>query len=698
MTPDEIERLFSSTPPSPTNPSRGDAGEEEDVVLSEGEKLRRTENLSQVLATVRQLWDAGSTDLDAVAENIGNAARDGSWRIPLGESQLLGFFIGIVGTEGLRRPLTVQALRGVHGAESAADQNRQRVIAADCLPKMVKLLRDDSLLPLVIPVLFNICVDYEPAHVAAYKAGLNPELVNLTLGSRLAKVEGLLSIICKLLGLVANQEPESDLAHLDTPFILLSLAARQESPLDLDDFLGQSTVALAYLAHSQFQDSFLKMPDAVPLFLRVLERASREFDDAASTDEELGAQLARARSVFVQVLADLSAHPAFAATCGNSLDGLEVQTLRGWLASPNAQLRSAACLALGNVARSDAVCVSLLAGTGDQGVQGPLVGILSDPASAADAQLLHAALGFLKNLAIPARNKEVLGDARLLDAPELLPRIWGLTAQPQVQFAAISLARLLLVNCPANVRRMIRARPRASPVADAGDRQSQTPLQALLSESATTDQEPTKTEAARAALTVCRVVHTHTASVFQAPDEAEESNSSPGSDSRLAEFYDNHAGQLEGALVFLGSQKKFPLLRSELWFVLALMARSTAARAAVVAGLLRNREVLEALTEAVTGRKDVLEGQEGQDSTASQPASDGGTSGGSGVSELGLEPQQVDPKQAASVAKVDRENGLVLIGELVEKAPDQPGSIPLDTLRRILKEGGTLVLANRDEA
>ncbi|RYP20319.1 hypothetical protein DL765_002882 [Monosporascus sp. GIB2] len=658
MTPDEIERLFSSTQRSPTDPSRGDAGEE-DVELSESEKLRRTESLSQVLATVRLLWDAGSADIDAVAEKIGNAARDGSWRIPLGESQLLDFFIGIVGTEGLTRPLTVHTLR----------------------------------------IIGNSCADTEPAQVAAYKAGLNPELVNLTQGSRLAKVEGLLSIICKLLGLVANQEPEPDLAHLDTPFILLSLATRQESAPDPDDFLGQSTVALAYLAHSQFQDSFLKMPDAVPLLLRVLERACRELNDAASTDEELGTRLRRARSVFAQVLADLSAHPAFAAACGASLDGPEAQTLRGWLASPNAQLRSAACLALGNVARSDAACVSLLAGSATEGVQGPLVAILADPASAADAQLLHAALGFLKNLAIPARNKEVLGDAGLLDAPELLPRIWRLAAQPQVQFAAVSLARLLLVNCPANVRRMVRARPIPSPAADAGGGQSQTQLQALLSVFSTTDQEPTKTEAARAALTVCRFAHTHTAAVFQAPGEAQEGNGSSGPDSRLAEFYDSHAGQLEGALVFLGSQKKFPPLRSELWFVLALMARSAAARAGVVAGLLRNREVLEALAEAVTGRKDVLEGQEGRDGTASQPASDHGTGGGiGGMSELGLEPRQVDPKQTASMAKVDRENGLVLISELVGNLPDQSGSIPLDVLRRILKDGGNLVLASKGEA
>lgn len=88
---------------------------------------------------------------------------------------------------------------------------------------MVRLLRDDALVGLAIPVLYNTCVDYgkhrrllrlcagsltaapEPAQTAAYKAGLNPELVSLLSGPRRETVGPVLELICKLLELIATQ-------------------------------------------------------------------------------------------------------------------------------------------------------------------------------------------------------------------------------------------------------------------------------------------------------------------------------------------------------------------------------------------------------------------------------------------------------------------------------------------------------------
>ncbi|KAK7750731.1 hypothetical protein SLS62_007282 [Diatrype stigma] len=784
MTPDEIEQLFSSNPP----PLSGSAGKEEgeDTPLRESEQSQRTEELGRVLATARHLWETGSKDLDTVAEKIGNGARNGSWRIPLGESGLLDLFIEIIGTDELRKPLVVHALRTIGNSCADTDQNRERVVAAESLSKIVRLLKDDSLLPLVIPVLYNICVDY---------AGLNPELISLLSGSRLQHAEAFMGLICKLLRLVAGQEPESDLTHPDTPYTLLSLAAagkggseeeeEESSPPstkddddndddDLEDFLGQASVALTYLAHTQFQDSFLAKPNAAALFLRVFSRACGEFGAMATAatahlDDEDRAQLKKTQSVFMQVLADLSAHPAFAAAC--PLDGPEVATLRRWIANATTassstpatvpiskstptppppshaqQLRgAAACLALGNVARSDAACTSLVSGVE---VHKPLIAILSaslsslhktdsnrgenstpTPRTDAEQQLLYAALGILKNLAIPAANKAVLGGAGLLESGSgsggdeaaaaaeeeeeeaILPRLWQISAQPQVQFAAVSLARLLLVGCAENARRVCAARGSGG-----GGR---THLQVLLGVGRETDQEPTRTEAARAALSVCRALHAPTGGPSVAPDRGAE---------KVREFYERHADSgLADALLFLGAQKKYPLLRSELWFVLALMARSSSssssttteagAGAAVVAGLLRqHRELLAALSEAVTG-KNVLEeayditdadadadaesttaadGPSGAQPQAGSVISVGGSGNGGGVSELGLEPQQVDPKQAASMAKVDRENGLVLINELMGQPSDVTSLLPIDTLRRILKEGGDLVLASRD--
>ena len=511
-----------------------------------------------------------------------------------------------------------------------------------------------------------------------------------------------------------SQEPEAHLVHPDTPFILVKLAASQESLADPEDFVGQASVALTYLAHQQFQDSFLDKPDAIALFLQVFSRFCSEV--GSQLDSEELEQLKQVQSVFMQVLADLSAHPQFAASC--TLEGPEAETLRRWISSPHIQLRSSACLALGNIARSDDACVWLVE---TAGVHKPPIATLSD-ASKTDAQLLHSTLSFLKNLSIPAANKATIGAAGIFDA-RALPRLWQISTQPQVQFAAVSLARLLLVNSPGNVGRVVHSASGSSPASPAAPaaRDGQSHIQVLLDVFRQTDQEPTKMEAARAVLSVCRVLHTDTSSISppDGPPSTEEEGENPGassgpSDSRspqwsLEGFYTGHA-QLPGALLFLGSQKKYPLLRSEVWFVLALMVRSVGAGAKVVAGLMQHRELLEALSEAVTGRN-ILEGRRQEGTTGlvtdggagAPPSSDDAPPGddansGPATTDLGLEPQQVDPKQAASMGKVDRENGLVLIHELVRLSPDDSAAaapLPLDILRQILQEGGGLVLADR---
>ncbi len=73
MTPDEVEQLFLNDTRPP-----GSAGEDKDnALIQEDEDFRRTESLSQVLATVKNLWETGSKDLEVIAEKIGNGVRDG---------------------------------------------------------------------------------------------------------------------------------------------------------------------------------------------------------------------------------------------------------------------------------------------------------------------------------------------------------------------------------------------------------------------------------------------------------------------------------------------------------------------------------------------------------------------------------------------------------------------------------------------
>ncbi|KAI1735666.1 armadillo-type protein [Xylaria scruposa] len=630
-----------------------------------GDEEQQTQALRRVADIARDLWknEPGSTDLDLLAQRVGDVAREESNRIPLGQSGLLEFFCSVISTQGVRASLVVQCLRIIGNSSADTDENRARVVASGCLPSIVALLNDDEVLAFVVPVLFNICVDYEPAQKAIYQAGINPELVSLISGPRLEDAAPLLGHVCKLLGFVATQEPEANLVHPATPFVLLSLADSQPPPVDAKEFLGQTSVALTYLSQEQFQQSFLETPGSINLILQTFSAACGDLDASLEGPED-EAQLKQVQTVFTATLADLSAHPLFASSC--SLDGPEAATLQRWISAAHIPLQSAACLALGNIARSDEKCVYLVQ---QRRIHEPLVGILADRSNV-DAGLLHSVLGFLKNLAIPAANKPVLGNAGLFEA-EALPRIWDLDTQTQVQFDAVSLARLLLVGCPPNVHRI------CTPVGDEG----KSKLQSLIDLSARSDQEPTQMETARAITTVCRVLHSTPA--------AKESPPTPDLDT----FYADHS-TITDAMLRLGQQSKYPVLRSELLFALALMAR-TAAGAAAISRSTQQEKLIAFIAEVITGQKSTTEQLPNETENPSAPSLED-------IQNLvSLEPQapisgtQKPTTPTTKTRDVDRENALVLVAELLRQSSD---ALPTDAKRRLedlLREGGERVLRER---
>ena len=423
----------------------------------------------------------------------------------------------------------------------------------------------------------------------------------------------------------------------------------------------------------------------------------------------------------MQVISDISALPSF--TSAHPLGSPVAQTFQAWLQSGrgHTNLETAACLALGNLCRSDDNSIRFV-----QELSGhlPLLALLSGPyrsgsptandtAAAPPSQLLHAVLSSLKNLAIPPRNKPTLG-ALLLDPPAgaILPRLWAVTdAQPQTQFAAVSLTRLLLVSTPANVGHLCGPLS-ADPSSPAHERSN---LHVLTSLFLRSDAEPTKMEAARAVAAACRVLHTPPTADAAAPilDDAwagSGSSSSSGTtpDDRRARFYEAHH-EISRALAYLVTQSRFPALRSEAWFVFALMSRAEDG-ARVVNHALQSLEAARALVEAVSGR-DLVDGQlldphgEGEDGETGREGGGGGgeestdASSGSGedskIEQLGLQPQQVDPKHKAGMARIDRENGLVLLSQLMSNYEEGVHPFRQSVYRELLRTGGNLVLNDR---
>ncbi|KAM0244269.1 hypothetical protein ACHAP5_006385 [Fusarium lateritium] len=659
VTPQDVTVLIQSEG-SGVSPEAYDAANETQDAIS-----KRTNLLSPVLEALKSQEDP--TTLEAIAKALGDGSRDVAWRIPYGDSGILEFFLDVLASdEQQSHGVKVQALRVTGNSCADTDQNRARVVEGKHIISFINHLQDKSLVPYLIPVLYNVLVDYEPAQRLASESRLSSHLIALLQSPNLSDFSPLVTYFCKILALLIAQDGEVAVADPQTALTLLKLAASPDHSSDIEDFLALVSTSASYLANESFQERLLTSKQA-DVFVKVFFIAHTQFDSELE-DEDTAKELGQLCTSLLTTLADLTGNDAFPAHY--PLESSVPQSLLRWLKEPHSILQSAACLALGNLSRSDQASTAFV-----QKYQAhvPLIALLSD-SEVTDAQLLHAALSFLKNLAIPAQNKPLLGD--LLE-PAAIPRILTIDTLPQVQFSAVSLLRLLLVNCAGNVRRVTIPRT----IDAEGSSSKHTTVHDVISLFDRSDTEPTRLEAARSVATVCRVLHTapvdEVLSGWNSENEETQSRSL---------FYADH--DLSQVLSFLITQEKWPILRSETWFVFALMSRSKDG-AQVVAQVLAVSGATDALSHAVIG-KATSDSQTPQ-IEAGAPEIPPGI-----PEELALEPQQVDPKQKANMAKVDRENCLVLCTEVVKNG-ETLESEQVSRLQSLIRKGTELLGKKADE-
>ncbi|KFH47447.1 Rap1 GTPase-GDP dissociation stimulator 1-B-like protein [Hapsidospora chrysogenum ATCC 11550] len=657
--------------------------EYDESVEQEGARTRRTELLGPVLETCQQLWDTGNEELDIVSEKLGDGSRDAAWRAPYGDSGILAFFLDVIAADTVRPALLRHTLRVIGNSCADTDANRARVVEGNHLPSIIRRVQDETFVPFTVPVLYNILVDYEPAQLSASQANLNEHLTALLSSPRISAYAPYVSYICKTLTLLSTQEGEAGRANPQTAQLLLKLAQNPALASEVEDFTALVKAASGYLGSEIFQRDMIT-GDGLPLLLDAIARAHTAFSLDQLEDEDEAASLKEARLALQAALADVTGHDEFPAH--HALGTPVPETLLSWLRSSEPSLRSAACLALGNLSRSDETSIALV---GTHLAHKPLIGPIGDP-STSDPQVLHSALSFLKNLAIPATNKPVLGD---LLSPRCLPRIFSLDTLPQVQYAAVSLARLLLVNCPGNVRRVCLRHSDEESSAS----YERTTLIDLCAVFERTDAEPTKVEAARSVLAACRVLHSnpvHSILLDWGPEKPEDA----GDDSKRREtFYSkNHLGD---PLEFLITQTKWPVLRSEAWFVFALMCRSVDG-CGVITGVMSSDAATAVLIQAITGRQtspEAVAAQYGEAASSAVESSQEAAETPSSI-DLGLEPQRVDPMQKANMARVDRENAIVMCQEMLGHWSDNVPQRRVSLWQDLIKEGTEMIAAERGQS
>lgn len=445
----------------------------------------------------------------------------------------------------------------------------------------------------------------------------------------------------------------------------------------MEDFVGFVNLAVAYLQHVKFQQGLIEY-GALDATLTALVNSYTRFDsppvleDTTVPDEENAEILQKMRSGLNQALSDVSALPEFKEAV--PVVSPFSSSLRRWLSSPQLQLQVCACIMLGNLARSDAACEEFVHTCA---VHKPLVTVLTN---ANDPQLLHAALGFLKNLALPAKNKEAIGDTGIYD---ILPRLWLLETSQQIQFSSISLARQLLSGTWENVRRVCEA---LSPDQDS-PANMRSKLSLLIGLFERTDLEPIKMEISRLITAVCRE--------FNAlKGRTEESN-----EKTRKKFFAMHP-DVGRPLGFMVSQDKWPVVRSEGWFVYALMARYPEG-AQCISDLMNDVAVFQPLVYLLTG-KHLVDYNPSTTSTISSTSDAPPTESAPATSTSSLldfqTPESVKPDtQSAEMARIDRQNALVLVNELLRNRGSEMAVVRKALFEDLLRGGATSLMADKDK-
>ncbi|CAG8024779.1 unnamed protein product [Penicillium olsonii] len=585
----------------------------EEAEASSKRGYRNAQTLQSVCEILHRLWACESQYLVQAAEIIANGSRDPSWRVPFGQSGVLKFFLDVISSKDkVESNLLLHSLRVIGNSCADTNENREIVVEANYTLAIIRYFLDPDLVFVAIPVIYNICMDYEPAHAQIAVNRTAYILLKLIKDGAIEDNEALLNFAYDLIELASEQADGIENSPDGTILLLMQLAIVEG--LEFGHFSSLATALAAYLEKEKFQNVCVshKMVEGV---LDVLRRSfSVEVDQSSAEDVKAAAQL---RLKTNQALAEVSASPLFAENY--PLDSPLSHTLKSWVVASEDQLQICACVMLGNLARSDEVCRVMVR---ELKIHEELISVLNGDSRGA---VLHSSLGFLKNLAIASDNRAALGEAGIIPA---VSRLWAYESVPQVQFSAASIARQVTISSVDNISHLL-APLSQDPDSPAHQR---TYLSLLLSLFEKTDSTPIKTEIGRTVASICRTL----------------SPMGRGGDSKALDLLDRLFTLHDGVAMPIGAmitQTKWPVVRSEGWFALALMGTDPKGCSAVVE-CLHKTEVTELLKAALSA--------EASDQVQ--------------VEETG-EQKEIHKSQVAK----DRENAFVLVQGLLK---NESGALP----------------------
>lgn len=409
--------------------------------------------LEEILLRLQDFEQCGDFESNAkIVQLLGTTlGTNRNWQSPFRERGILVHVVQKVDPAATSSEMSKQYLRVIGNCVADNDQNRE--VAINVIPKLTQFLDQEPLRPTILAVLLNICNDYEPAQIEAAKCRVDAKIAALLAAGQIP--EETTELATDLLTWTTEKLTELDFQN---PLSIQSFNDVLEvaHQFDEDNYHDLVAIVAHYLQHQEFQSKVVNTELVERLLDLTLDYESRldvdEVDGALenlSTPKSPDDNSSEETNVLVMVqlinaLAAISGSDSFVQTF--NVDSSVIKKMASILQhQSNTPSTVLACVTLGNVATSDEASTSLVK---ELDIHTPLLDILS---SSQVPAILYAAAGFVRHLSFPETNRNVLGDAGLINiCCNLLVK-----NDPSVRGEAAAIIGKLCTNNLSNIRRVI---------------------------------------------------------------------------------------------------------------------------------------------------------------------------------------------------------------------------------------------------
>ncbi|KJE93330.1 hypothetical protein CAOG_04136 [Capsaspora owczarzaki ATCC 30864] len=336
-----------------------------------------------------------------------------------------------------------QIMRALANMSFDNDETRAQIIAAGAVASQVALLveavaalrsspgsvREGTvLLRICAGFVLNVSADNADSQKAFVEAGAVAPLVTVVEKFVDTAPDAVTMSLRALASLAEVEQGKAALLGASIVPVLVDALSRTS-----DEGVQELSVAALELL---VEDESGRVQFAGPLLLHKLIVFVNSGGNGLATSEVIGSV---AKVVSTALTEDECMLPMFQP----STDGNPLSEFLRWMEHSEATVRMAGALSVGNLARRDDHCMQLFAA----GIVAPLSKLFP----ATDAREQHAALGAIKNLSMPADNKEKMLTSQLLD--DFNPLLHS--PHTAIQYLAVSTLRSLCNNCGANVPKLL---------------------------------------------------------------------------------------------------------------------------------------------------------------------------------------------------------------------------------------------------